>query len=161
MWLFLLIHSALLGLPAEIWLARYVARKRRAGLPIFDYRSAGSPSRPHAFPEMAERPRGAHACRSRRCDLGDPILEPRRTSGGMTGMSDEPKKPSWAWIGWTVAALPLLYVLSSGPMIWLCRHNYLSFEFWMWAAEPLSWTYDRSVIARRFLDWYSTFWTSP
>jgi len=28
-------------------------------------------------------------------------------------MSDEPEKRSWAWIGWTFAGLPLLYLLSS------------------------------------------------
>jgi hypothetical protein len=61
---------------------------------------------------------------------------------------------------WLIVSL-LAYVLSSGPMIWLCRHEYLSFEFCTRATEPLSWVYDRSAISHRFLDWYSAFWTSP
>jgi hypothetical protein len=51
MWLFLLIHCALLALPAEIWLARYIARKRRAGLPIFDYRSTAARLARMPFPK--------------------------------------------------------------------------------------------------------------
>jgi len=32
-------------------------------------------------------------------------------------MSDEPKKQRWAWIGWALLALLMLYPLSMGPAI--------------------------------------------
>jgi hypothetical protein len=36
------------------------------------------------------------------------------------GMSDEPKKRSRAWIGWTLIAGLVLYPLSIGPVLFIC-----------------------------------------
>jgi hypothetical protein len=42
-------------------------------------------------------------------------------------MSGKPKKRSWGWIGWAaLMVVPPLYLLASGPEVWLVNHGYLS-----------------------------------
>jgi hypothetical protein len=79
-------------------------------------------------------------------------------------MSDEPKKRSWAWIGWGLIVVLVLYSLSIGPAAWLSTHahsrtvtaTYFAAYapiFWMWRnerAEPGGYA---------FLV-YVTFWSS-
>ena len=44
----------------------------------------------------------------------------------MGGMSDEPKKRTWArWVPAALLALPLLYVASIGPVVWLESRGYV------------------------------------
>jgi len=51
-----------------------------------------------------------------------------------------------------VLALPALYVLSVGPMIWLVNHNYISPEGNFYV--PLQWGRDYCEPFNRAVSWY-------
>jgi hypothetical protein len=65
------------------------------------------------------------------------------------GMSDEPKKRSWAWIGWALIAAIVLYPLSSGPAFAIARRTGIE-PLWMTTYRPMvklaprngGWAYD-------------------
>jgi hypothetical protein len=74
-------------------------------------------------------------------------------------MSDEPKKRrSWGWIGWALVALPILYVLSIGPLETLARHGYIDSETVRPAYAPVIWLRDNSTVGRRLIDRYMRLW---
>ena len=73
-------------------------------------------------------------------------------------MSDQPKQRSLAWIGWVLLALPVLYLLSLGPVVWLCHHDYLSLKVAFAIGTPAEWAYDRSTTFQRCWDWYANLW---
>jgi hypothetical protein len=52
------------------------------------------------------------------CAVGDATLP----AGTISGMSDEPKKQVWPWIVALLIGLPVMYVLSVGPMTRLVVH---------------------------------------
>jgi hypothetical protein len=51
-----------------------------------------------------------------------------------------------------VLALPALYVLSVGPMIWLANHDYISKEGNLYS--PLQWGRDHCEPFNRAVSWY-------
>jgi len=77
-------------------------------------------------------------------------------------MSDEPKKRSWAWIGWTAFCLLFLgYLLSVGPAI---RYAFRSADP-LASAEtvneiyaPIMWITERSEWAEEACRWYAALW---
>ena len=77
-------------------------------------------------------------------------------------MSEERKKPGWAfWV--TVVLLSLvLYVASVGPMEWLDAHDYLPIpiktacQFFYW---PLALLASKSSLPGKILIWYVGLWT--
>ncbi len=72
-------------------------------------------------------------------------------------MSDQPKQRSLAWIGWALIPLPVLYLLSLGPVVWLCCHDYLSLKVAFAIGTPVDWVYDRSTTFQHW-DWYANLW---
>jgi hypothetical protein len=53
------------------------------------------------------------------------------------GMSEEPKKRSRVWIGWTLLALVVLYPLSIGPAWYVCTRTD---GWWVFSVyRPLFW----------------------
>lgn len=54
--------------------------------------------------------------------------------------------------------LPLLYVLSVGPVIMMIERDNLEPEFWEWFYGPLEWLHEHVEITRPFLDWYVRLW---
>ena len=72
----------------------------------------------------------------------------------------EPRRGSLAvWVAIVVIVLPVLYVLSLGPGVWLDNHGYLSdaadMIYW-----PLDKLYDQWQPAHAFFDWYVELWGS-
>jgi hypothetical protein len=70
-------------------------------------------------------------------------------------MSDEPKKRSWAWVGWTTLVLAL-YVLSAGPAAYLWSHEIVSepvakaIGWFYFPTSPLTWF----ELYRRYLNFF-------
>lgn len=58
----------------------------------------------------------------------------------------------------TMVLLPLLYVLSVGPVIMMIERGVLDTEFWAWFYGPLEWLHDHVAFIRPFLDWYVRLW---
>jgi hypothetical protein len=50
--------------------------------------------------------------------------------------------------------LPVLYVLSIGPAVWLSEHGYLSDELGRWIYAPLSAAANHYPAIGRWLVWY-------
>jgi hypothetical protein len=73
-------------------------------------------------------------------------------------MSDEPKKRSWKWIGWTALALFVLYPLSVGPVTVLVMRS--GSESAMAAYSWLYWPLDafRSPSLNQAIDTYNGWW---
>ncbi|HEV8003970.1 MAG TPA: hypothetical protein VGP63_29155 [Planctomycetaceae bacterium] len=80
-------------------------------------------------------------------------------------MCDEPKKRTRAWMTWAgwlaFFIVPPLYLLASGPEVWLVDHGYLSIRTSLIIDWPinfycqhdgLGWRYIRNY-QRRFLDY--------
>jgi biotin transporter BioY len=55
-----------------------------------------------------------------------------------------------------VVLLPILYVLSSGPALWLSTHGY--FDGYYYFVKPLCWLADKSEIFDELLHWYLNLW---
>lgn len=74
---------------------------------------------------------------------------------------DEPEKRSKRWV-WFVT-LPVFYVLSAGPVIWIAHfadrwfgHNHGT---WYWSVittvySPLGWVSDRNESFNALMEWY-------
>lgn len=77
-------------------------------------------------------------------------------------MSDERQKPSWIfWATVTLSGVPVLYVLSLGPLAGMSKflpqwmNNTLSVIYW-----PLRWVYENGPSPiHRALDWYISLFT--
>ena len=55
--------------------------------------------------------------------------------------------------------LPVVYLLSVGPMEWLYLHGYIAHESVVWNLyTPVMWLRDNSETASRVLDWYVLLW---
>jgi hypothetical protein len=74
-------------------------------------------------------------------------------------MSDERKKRSRAWIGWTLIALFVVYPLSMGPVGWISNRNQ-SWRIFNAAYAPLIWLCESSEPISRGINWYLDFWRS-
>jgi len=77
-------------------------------------------------------------------------------------MSDEPKKRSRKWIGWTLFTVFVLYPLSSGPAMWIYQHSTNRFIHGRWHAilySPLQNVCDQWDPAFDALDWYVQLWS--
>jgi hypothetical protein len=57
--------------------------------------------------------------------------------------------------------LPLLYVLSAGPAVWLLAHGFLSDAAFTWFYFPLSYVSDRWQSLEAFLEFYLELWGRP
>ena len=57
-------------------------------------------------------------------------------------------------------ALPVLYLLSYGPAVWLLTHGYSdAWDFARWFYEPIGWLRRQSEWFNALHDWYiSFFW---
>jgi hypothetical protein len=82
--------------------------------------------------------------------------------GQFDGMSDEPKKRSWGWIGWALVAPLVLYPLSAGPAARLCDeinpnpcavpyHRWRNVYDPLWRIAEKTGTTDT---LRRYVDWF-------
>ena len=78
-------------------------------------------------------------------------------------MTAEPRRRS-SWAGWSAAALvllPVLYVLSIGPIVKLESSGFESDWFW-YAAEvfyaPVNWLADQNALFRDWLTYYADIW---
>lgn len=54
--------------------------------------------------------------------------------------------------------LPVLYVLSLGPVIMMVERGGMDVEFWVWFYWPLEWLHEHVEFTRPFLDWYAQLW---
>lgn len=54
--------------------------------------------------------------------------------------------------------LPVLYVLSVGPVIMMIERGGTDAEFWAWFYTPLEWLHEHVEFTRSFLDWYVELW---
>ncbi|MGE0609072.1 MAG: hypothetical protein AB7O62_18405 [Pirellulales bacterium] len=54
--------------------------------------------------------------------------------------------------------LPILYVLSLGPAVWLSTHGYINDDILDWFYAPLDALYHRNRLAKGVLDFYVSFW---
>jgi hypothetical protein len=77
-------------------------------------------------------------------------------------MDDRRFSPRIAWqIDGALIALPVLYVLSIGPMLWLSEKGFLkgatykTFDKWY---GPLGWLNDKLPGFGRALNWYADLW---
>jgi len=62
----------------------------------------------------------------------------------MPGMSEETKKPVWPWFAVLLIGLPVLYVASFGPAVWLCKFEpdrFISGGPFFSAHPALMWVY--------------------
>lgn len=59
-------------------------------------------------------------------------------------MSKEQKKAVWPWIVALVVGLPAVYVLSSGPAIWILCKGYLPERAFEVVYAPMTWLEERS-----------------
>jgi len=57
-----------------------------------------------------------------------------------------------------LVVLPILYVLSSGPVIWLGVSGYVPLKLVDAFYEPLIWASDRSEAVERTSSWYYRLW---
>jgi hypothetical protein len=73
---------------------------------------------------------------------------PRRTKGG-----------GWAVLAVGLVVVPILYVLSSGPAIWLGHKGVLPVEFILVVYSPIDWACDSSESFKRALEWYIDLWS--
>ena len=78
-------------------------------------------------------------------------------------MSDDHKKPVWPWIVALLIGLPVLYVLSVGPISWLYNHEVLPrslVPIYYWFYAPIAFANERGPEwLRQILDWYADLWT--
>jgi hypothetical protein len=78
-------------------------------------------------------------------------------------MSDEPKKPRWpwAWTGWALIAVFVLYPVSVGPACWLsvkydgAKSSAKAVET---IYEPIDWIRCKSENLDGVLQWYLRLW---
>jgi len=61
------------------------------------------------------------------------------------------------WLTVAVLLLPILYVLSVGPVFWLHKHGYLGYSA-LAIYGPLSYLYDSCQPVRYAIDWYASLW---
>ncbi len=54
--------------------------------------------------------------------------------------------------------LPLLYVLSVGPVVMMVDRGGMDREFWTWFYAPLEWLHSHVEFVRPFLEWYIELW---
>ncbi len=57
-----------------------------------------------------------------------------------------------------IVLLPLLYVLSTGPILMMVSRGRMEPEFWKWFYAPLEWLYDNVKFVQAFFDWYFQLW---
>ncbi len=93
-----------------------------------------------------------------RWNFGEPpgFLAAARRSRYNRGMSDEAKRRwrPWAWIGWTLFALLVLYPLSIGPFgRFAIRHNVYEAIY-----GPIEWAGRRYDPVFNVVKWYVDLW---
>ncbi len=81
---------------------------------------------------------------------------PGDTLSTIPGMSDDCKKPGWAFWAMVVLILPLLYALSFGPACWIWSRTAVMYSVYDVAYRPLAWLADRTPFAWSALQWYAT-----
>lgn len=77
-------------------------------------------------------------------------------------MDDRKKQSPWPWIVAGVVMLLVLYVLSTGPVVWLSSNGHLPEEVervLVFLYIPLEWLQVNSVTANDLLNWYWAFWS--
>jgi len=57
-----------------------------------------------------------------------------------------------------VVLLPVLYVLSTGPILTMVDRGRLAPEFWYWFYAPLEWLNNHVKFVEAFFDWYFELW---
>lgn len=57
-----------------------------------------------------------------------------------------------------LAAMPLLYVLSLGPGLLLCRHNMIDNGIYRTFYHPLFWLMENSAVVNAGVEWYLGFY---
>jgi len=73
-------------------------------------------------------------------------------------------KPGRRWPFYVVLFvlfLPMLYVLSIGPAVWLLANGHVSREPLRTLYAPLEWLGDAAPSSRRPLQWYVRLWAAP
>lgn len=78
----------------------------------------------------------------------------------------KPKKRGSNWPTWVAVAIgiPVLYVLSIGPWVWLFRHEMLpesAFPVLVRLYEPLDWAAKKFPSFERFCSCYHQLWGTP
>lgn len=59
----------------------------------------------------------------------------------------------------TVVVLPILYIFSYGPVMWLVYHKWLPFTAWIRIVYyPLHWMVGKSDAFRALFVWYVQWW---
>ena len=82
--------------------------------------------------------------------------------GGITDMEDERKERGGLGcviIGGALMCLflPVLYVLSAGPAVWLIDHNFITIEVAGPFYAPIYYLAEAFPSFERFIGWYSSF----
>jgi hypothetical protein len=57
-----------------------------------------------------------------------------------------------------LVALPVLYVLSLGPAIWLGHNRMVNTDILQTIYSPLEWLYNNVEATKPLFDWYLSFW---
>ena len=80
----------------------------------------------------------------------------------MTDATDthERRFPTLAVVLCVVIVLPVIYVLSYGPALWLATHAYLSGDSFNFVYCPIEWSCRHSVTVSAFIGWYESLWVT-
>jgi hypothetical protein len=75
-------------------------------------------------------------------------------------MEDDGRRPrrKATWIGAFTALALMLYPLSLGPALWMCRQGYLSIETLNVVYFPLRWLKELFPIVKGVVEWYEELW---
>jgi hypothetical protein len=81
--------------------------------------------------------------------------------GGMDEREKEKRGGAGAvLIGVILALLPIVYLLSSGPGVWLIKHGYLSETVFKMIYYPLIFLGNKFDWIGNSLNWYASFWAA-
>lgn len=71
-----------------------------------------------------------------------------------------PEKAKHGWKFWaaTAAVLPVVYVLSLGPGLLLCRHNLINNDVYRVCYHPIFWMMDHEPLVRYAIEGYLGLW---
>ena len=77
-----------------------------------------------------------------------------------SGINDDRKKILWPWVVAVLIGLPVLYVASLGPLVWLITRDLLpewSAPFMNVYTAPLNWAVQSQTVRDLYI-WYTSFW---